>query len=84
MKKIFILFFCLILVINSSESLKCGKEYIENCAKCGIGEKADTCIECKPKHFLFLIIYYVLHVMVMIKFMGKLDVEEIVIVQIIL
>ena len=50
---IFILFFILNFLFSNADVLKCGEEEIENCSKCGTGEKANTCIECKDKHFLF-------------------------------
>ena len=55
MKKLSILILCSILSLFYSKSnfLKCGEEEIENCVKCGTGDKANTCIECKEKHFLF-------------------------------
>ena len=55
MKNPNILIFCFILnlIYFKSNSLKCGGEEIENCEKCGTGEKANTCIECKDKYFLF-------------------------------
>ena len=49
---ILILYFILFL-FSKSIALKCGEEEIENCAKCGEGDKANTCIECNEKHFLF-------------------------------
>ena len=53
-KKIFILYiFYIISFFNISYTLKCGKEDIENCLECGSGDKANECIICKDKHFLF-------------------------------
>ena len=34
-------------------ALKCGENEIANCIECGTGEKANTCISCEDKHFLF-------------------------------
>ena len=54
MKKSFLIFSCLlILVINKSDILKCGEEKIENCLECGKGEQSNTCAKCKDKYFLF-------------------------------
>ena len=52
-KKFFIFYFILILVINVSDTLKCGEEEIENCIECGKGEESNKCAKCKDKYFLF-------------------------------
>ena len=55
MKIFSILILCSILSLFyfKSNILKCAEEEIENCEKCGTGDKANTCIECKDNHFLF-------------------------------
>ena len=48
------LFLCFLSLLSSRTFVKkCGDEVIENCAQCGTDDKADTCIECNDKHFLF-------------------------------
>ena len=61
-------------------ALKCGENEIANCIECGTGEKADTCISCEDKHFLFSIIYYVLLVMIhyMVKYHAKVIVMQLI------
>ena len=50
----YFLAFCLLnLILCRVDAMKCGDEVIENCVKCGTGDKANTCIECNDKHFLF-------------------------------
>ena len=51
--KFVIFYFILILVINESDTLKCGEEEIENCIECGKGEESNKCAKCKDKYFLF-------------------------------
>ena len=54
MKEIFlIIFYLLNFITNKQEVLKCGEQFIENCLKCGAGENKDSCVLCKPNHFLF-------------------------------
>ena len=40
----------LLLIISN---LRCGKEEIEHCVQCGIGEDSDSCSQCENKYFLF-------------------------------
>jgi len=50
--KILLLFY-IFSFFNISYTLKCGEEDIENCLECGSGDKANECIKCKDKYFLF-------------------------------
>ena len=45
-------FFTLILLTPESESLKCGKENIDNCKKCNEKENINRCEICEDKYFL--------------------------------
>ena len=49
----FLLFCILSLVFCRFDVMKCGDEVIENCHKCGTGDKKNTCAQCKDKHFPF-------------------------------
>ena len=74
-----LLFFLLSFLFSVTTSLTCGEEEIENCVKCGEGNKSNTCIQCKDKHFLFLDNLFAFHVM--IRIMVKLLVLVIVMAQ---
>ena len=49
----FLLFCILSLNFCKFDVMKCGDEVIENCEKCGTGDKKNTCAQCKDKHFPF-------------------------------
>ena len=53
MKKINLLIFYsfLSLILCASHALKCGKEKIENCTKCGTGDSVNSCGQCNDKYF---------------------------------
>ena len=45
-------FFTIILLSPKAESLKCGKENIDNCKKCNEKENINRCEICEDKYFL--------------------------------
>ena len=51
--KNFFFYYLIYLLFWKSNSLKCGENEIENCLKCGIGDKINTCEICNNKYFLF-------------------------------